>query len=68
MKVYHIEDQFGRNLDLYDNKFYENYKPIYTRDKKYLETIVNLKKNSGHTTHIVTTIIDNKDLKSIDLF
>ena len=68
MKVYHIVDQYGRNLDFYDNKFYENCKPTYTKDKRLAEITASYKKNCGITSNIVTTIIDDKDLKSIDLF
>lgn len=72
MKVYHIADQYGRNLDLYEWQLYENSDPVYSEDKDYLEElIVRIHKErnfDGLHFHVVTTIMEDKDLKSVDLF
>ncbi len=68
MKVYHIVNQFGGKLDLVDEKFYQDFKPTYSTNKEYLEALVSLKKHSGYSCTIVTTIINEQDLKSITLY
>jgi len=68
MKVYHIADQYGRNLDLYENKFYDNSEPTYCLDRAYLDALISVKKKDNIEAHVVTTIMEDKDLKSVDLF
>jgi hypothetical protein len=70
MKVYHIVNQRGFQLDLRDDTWngIEGWKPTYSSSLESIKAIVERKKNFGHNCTIVTTIISEQDLKSITLY
>jgi hypothetical protein len=70
MKVYHIVNQRGFQLDLRDDTWngIEGWKPTYSANLDFIKAMVERKKIFGHDCTIVTTIINEQDLKSITLY